>query len=642
MKISVKAMLNIDPVQFMMATTPTYEVTYDDGVVVINRNKEAIFNRFCWDLFKLYPNTPITSQFDVKSFIGNGFFNYDTHTKFLEHIFKYICEYNNLNSYDDKDKLIHEVFKIVNRIYVNLVCNISNYVTTIDAVDFVDLVKSKEVGDIFSRLVPLPESVDKTYKEVKKHMSTIETKNKFVAAYRSKAINENQSNQCIGPRGYVTDVNRSVFKEPILSGFIEGLNSLYDMIAESLTATKALNASETQIKTSEYGSRRVQLFTMILDRAIYGDCGTDETIDLYITDKRFKNMKGVYYKNESGSLSYIKGDGTDNHLIGNIIKIRTPLGCKLAKPNHICTTCLGKVSENIKSNSNVGYTFTSYLFEKLTQKLLSKKHFTMSVRKILMALDPITDKYLRTGGDNELYFKDNVDLSKLTMILPHKDLIRLNDVLNIAHTNVSMSKIGELSEVNLIDKDISNVTPIKLIISTSVGNSVLSKEFIDYIKSISVEYDIKDNFVVDMSNFDRTKPVFHNQMKEEDILSLVKTITNIIEKTKNKKDDLEDKFINLFDTIIETMECNITAIGVLIYAYTAYNLAEDNYSLGRFSPTPMSAKNNEIVPNRSISQFLLYEKQILDIRTNPVKVFGNKHRENHPMDVLFIPDKILR
>ena len=54
-------------------------VVYADGKEVLNRKKDIIFNRYCWELFQLYPQTPIVSACDVQVVLNGGFYNADTH-----------------------------------------------------------------------------------------------------------------------------------------------------------------------------------------------------------------------------------------------------------------------------------------------------------------------------------------------------------------------------------------------------------------------------------------------------------------------------------------------------------------------------------------------------------------------------------
>jgi len=615
-----------------------YEVTYEDNTVIQNTKKDIIFNRYCWETLSMYPNTPITKVCDIKTFLGEGYFNFDTHIKFLEGIFKHTCSVNKLEHYFQKESLLKRVYEVVNLIYNDIVNKVSDCVATIDATDFVNLVNTKDIVDIHSAIKPTPESIENSYRSIKRYMQTTDSTNNFVKAYRSKAINENQANQCIGPRGFVTDLDRTVFKQPIVNGFIRGMGSLYEIMTESRTAAKSLNASDTQIKTSEYASRRIQLLTMSVRNVEPGDCGSTEYFDMFINKDALANMKGKYYlRPDNGQLDYIRGD--ESHLVNEIVKIRTIFGCKVHNPANVCTVCLGKVAQNFKENSNLGYTMTSYLMEKLTQSILSTKHLTHSVKKSVIKLTGDANKYFYTNEHNNIYFNPDLDLTGIYFILPNNRLSKLVDVLNLPHNNISLTKVGELETIGI--KNMKLKTPIIESINISYKDrySIITKEFLTFIKSIEIESDSRGNFIIDMSKFPKDEPIFHNPLKETNVILFVNKIASMIETTKLKSTDPYEKFITLFNAVTEQLSCNMSIIEVLVYATTTYNSYNADYGLGRLSLHPNSEGKTSLFRHRSLSGLLVYEEQLKELLSQPVEIFDNKQRLSHPMDVLFVPGK---
>ena len=617
-----------------------YLVTYENNVDIETNKKQIIFNRYCWELFNLYPNTPIISTCDIKHIMGNEFYNADTHIKLLETIFKHICEYNNIHTYAQKNPMLKMVYGIVNLIFNEIVNTISPHVSTIDACDFVEVIKNPTINEVHNNIKPNPESIDRTYKAIKQTLIESDTHNRFIKAYKSKSINENQSNQCIGPRGFVTDLDRTVFKQPITNGFIRGMGSLFEMIAESRTAAKSLNATDTHIKTSEYASRRVQLLTMSVSNIVNGDCGSTEYMDMFVTPDIIYNLKGKYYLKEDGTLDWIRGNET--HLLNNIIKLRTTLGCRHPVANEVCTTCLGKVSENFKENSNLGYIMTSYLMEKSTQSILSTKHLTHSVKKSAIRLEGNANKYFYSNDENNIYLNKDLDLTGLVMILPNSRLSKLVDVLNIQHTNIALNKIGELEEI--IIKDTKHKTPISETVNISYRDrtSIITKALLEYIKNIKLESDARGNFVIPLDCFNKELPIFNNPLKESNIISFVNKITSIIETNKDKVDNPYEKLNMLFMHIIDQFKCNLSILEIMIYATTTYNSFNNNYKLGRNSSHPRCEQKSVLFRHRNLSNLMVFEEQSKEIITNAAVIFSNINRANHPMDVLFHPQSILK
>lgn len=639
MTITSREIFNIPREQIWTAIQGNKTVIYEDQVETVNTHKDIIFNRYCYELFKLYPNTPITSACDVRSVIGNGYFNADTHVKLLEVIFKHICEYNQLNYYHQKEPLLKAVFEVTNIIFNEIVHRVSHSVSTIDAVDFINLVESEQIKKIHANIRSNPESIDRSYKEIKSYVTNAQRRDRFVSAYRSKAINDNQANQCIGPRGFVTDLNRKVFKRPILNGFIRGMGNLYEIITESITAAKSLNANDTHIRTSEYASRRIQLLTMSVVAVDINDCGSTDYFEIYLTPSLLENMKGKYYVKEDGTLDYLRGNET--HLIDKTIKIRTVFGCHAPDPKKICTCCLGKVSENFKENSNLGYTMTAFLMEKLTQAILSTKHLTHSVKKALIQLSGDANKYFYADDNNNIYLNKDLNTQGLYLILPNAKLNKLVDALNLPHTNIALDKIGELEMVGFKDTKAKNPSIESVDISYRDRMSIITKHLLLYIKSVKTEADSRGNFVIPLDKFNKSLPIFHNPLKETNIISFVNRVASMIETTKDKVFDPYEKFMNLFTAVIEQFKCNMSVIEVIVYATTTSNVYNNNYRLGRNSPHQRVVSKTLLFRNRSVSTLMVFEDQVKEILTNAPTMFSNINRSDHPTDVLFEPGPVI-
>ena len=640
MTLAARTILNIPRAAIWDIEDRDHVVVYDDGKEVISRKKEVIFNRYCWELFTLYPNTPITVACDVKTIIGQGFFNADTHIRTLEAVFKHICESNQIHLYTHKEPLLKLTYEVANLIYNEIINRVSESVSTIDATDFVNLVNDPAIVKIHDGMKPLPGHIERAYKGIKTYVTDAAVQNRFVSAYRSKSVNENQANQCIGPRGFVTDLDRTVFRQPIMSGFIRGMGTLYELITESTTAAKSLNATDTHIQISEYASRRIQLLTMSVRGVDVQDCGSTDYMEIFMSENYLANMKGKYYiRPDTGVLDYLRGDET--HLCNTSIKIRHTFGCHSPKMTSICRVCLGKISENIKENSNLGYTMTAYLMEKLTQAILSTKHLTHSVKKALIRLTGLANKYFYTNEENYLFLNKDLDLRGLYLVLPNAKLGKLVDVLNLPHTNIAFSKVGELEIIGI--RDTKPKTPLQETVNISYRDrmSIITKELLEHIKATQLESDPRGNFVIPLEGFDKSKPIFYNPLKETNIISFVNRIAGMIETTKDKVFDPQEKLMALFDAVTEQFSCNMSVVEVILYATTTYNAFDHNYRLGRNSMHPRVEAKTLLFRHRSISQLLVYEEQQKELLNHAPVIFSNKHRMGHPMDVLFVGSDVL-
>lgn len=616
-----------------------HKIVYDDGVIQEITANLMIFNRYCWELFHLFPNTPITSNLCVTNFVAKEGYNGDTHKQVFEAVFKHICRENNLNSYAEKEPLVKLIYKIIDLLQNEVLNMISPYVGTIDATDFVKVVKDPEIINIHKTLKPTPDSVERAYKGIKSYVAGDTTSNNFTKAYRSKAINDNQANQCIGPRGISTDLDRTVFRTPIMSGFIRGMATLYEIVAESCTAAKSLNANGSNIQTSEYTSRRIQLLAMPVTGVVYGDCGTTEYWDIVITSQNLDNLKGIYYLTDENKLDYIRGNET--HLYQKLVKIRTALGCQHHDASKVCSTCLGRTSLNFTENSNLGYTTVAHLMEKLTQAILSTKHLTHSVKKSMISLEGLAVKYFYTTETGDLFIRPEVDLTGVQIILPNAKVGKLVDVLNLQHTNIALSKIGELDFISIKDNKTKVPTLEKVNIAYKDRNCVLTKAFLDHIKGTELESDSRGNFVISMDRFNKELPIFNNPLKETNIINFVNRIASIIETNKDKVLDPYEKLDLLMNTVNEKFKCNLFILQVIIYATTAFNPMGGNYRLGRNSPTKQCEGRTNLFRHRSFSGLAVFQEQMEEIISRPTTTFVPGNREPHPMSVFIAPQFVV-
>lgn len=615
-------------------------VTYDDDVKKEVPSPLIVFNRYIWEMFTLFPQTPITSNLCATNFTAKDGYTGDTHRQVIEEVFKHVCEYNQLESYDQKEPLLRMIYQIIDYIQNELLNMISPYVGTIHATDFINVINDPQIVEIHKNLKPTPESVEKAYKGIRSYVSNDTTKNRFASAYRAKSINDNQANQCIGPRGFNTDLDRTVFRTPINSGFIRGMGNLYEMMVESCTAAKSLNASGSHIQTSEYTSRRIQLLCMPVNGVVHGDCGSQEYWELVITPQNIDNLKGIYYVNESGQLDHIRGNET--HLYQRLTKIRTALGCQHHDPSKVCSTCLGRTALNFLDNSNLGYTTVAHLMEKLTQAILSTKHLTHSVKKSMISLNGLALKYFYVTENGDLFFRPEVDLTGIQVILPNAKVSKLIDVLNLQHTNVALSKIGELDQIVIKDNKPKTPTSEKVNIAYKDRNCVITKAFLDYIKNSELESDPRGNFVISLDRFNKELPIFNNPLKETNIINFVNRIAGIIETNKDKITDPYEKLELFMNTVHEKFKCNLTVLQVIMYATTAFNPQANNYRLGRNSPVKASESRYNLFRHRSFSGLAVYQEQMEELISRPTSTFTPGNREPHPMSVFIAPQFVVK
>jgi hypothetical protein len=615
-------------------------VRFCDGYVCDMFYKDVIYNYYIWQLYRLCPDVPILYEHTVTKYLEETHYNADTHIFLLEQNFKHIVKILNIKTYDQKEPLLKLCYEIVNMIYNDIVFNVGEYVTTIDALDFIEVVELDEIKKIHSGLTSSPASIEDAYNKIAKTLKSInDTENMFIHAYKSKTVNQNQANQCIGPRGFVTDVDRTVYKQPIMSGFIRGLNTIYEVAAESRTAAKAHRANDTQIAKSEYISRRLQLLSMYATKVIYGDCGSQEYMDVLVTKGSIRNFAGKYYLDDNNNLKVIKGDEKD--LEDKILRIRTIFGCKLENPHHVCSTCLGDISTTFENNSNIGNLVVMYVMEKLSQAVLSTKHLSHSVKAGEIYFEPQTAKYFYVNKENNLYLQKDVDTRGLSIVLPSKDVPKLIDVINLTHNRISVEKIGNLSQVFFVNETKNKSVKDRVSVMYNDRYCNITQEFLSYIKNNIVLSDVRGNFVINLDHWDKSKPMFNMPMKEDNLINFVSNVASIVESEIKRIKSAHEKADTLFTFLSKKLDINFSIVEIITYATSVYNKAIQDYRLPRGSVHMTAEKAKTISYGRSLSHLFSLQEQIEPIFAGNGDIFDPTNREDHPMDIFFDPQGVI-
>jgi hypothetical protein len=618
-----------------------YLVEYEDGVTLKVPYKHLILGRHTAEIFERYPLCPMTSRLTLTFVLKGEYYNSSTNKELDSAIFSAVCAAYNLVTFEEKKPLLYLITKVFNDIYNNVIQRLTAYSTTIDANDFVSVVTDSRIMEIHANMQPTPQSVEQTYKKISETLkSSSDYDNMFIHAYKSKAVNENQANQCIGPIGFSTDIERTVFRVPIMSGFIRGFSNIYELAVGSRTAAKALNANDNQIRVSEYISRRFQLLSMVVTSVEHGDCMSDEHIEFLVRRVDLDLLKGKYYLLPDG-VSYGVINGTETHLEGTVIRYRSVLGCKHPDPHKVCSVCFGAMAGNFPANSNVGHLLTTYAMDKVTSALLATKHLASSVKDSKIDLMSPTSDFLHVDDSDKLFINKDIDERALTILIRPSDLPKLRDVVSLSHTNIATAKIGELSSIAIIyNKGRRPVTTV-LALDYQDRRAVITHDFLCHIKRNKLETDSKGNYMVSMDGWPKASPVFMLPLKEDSPVKFANSIATIVEAGDAKVVSPLLRFELLYDLAAAKLKLNSVIIELLIYATTSYNSAKGDYSLGRNSATSKHTRQMGIFGGRSMSQLYSFEGQMREIYENNGRTFVPDNRIDHPLDLLFDPVNVL-
>jgi len=179
-----------------------------------------------------------------------------------------------------------------------------------------------------------------------------------------------QVRQIVLTRGFIANFHGQILPIPIKNSLMVGLTQ-EEFFYSTYGCRKGLLDVALNTGASGYLSRKL-IFTcanLQIDQNVE-DCGTTDFLDIHINSKKKALMMiGRKYLKDSGQLGTITRDNWEE-LLGETIKVRSPILCKSPK---ICCTCYGDLHKNLRSKF-IGVIAAQSLGECNTQLVLRTFH----------------------------------------------------------------------------------------------------------------------------------------------------------------------------------------------------------------------------------------------------------------------------
>lgn len=636
-----------------------FTVRFEDGVELESTARKLLYSRLFWEMFKGYENTPITSRHHVDSVLKGKLLNSKTNIKLAEAIFYDICMTYNLVTPESKEHLLERQFQVSNQAYNFLIVEVEPNVTSIDLMDLIDVVRHPKMMEVNDNCGTTPREI------VDAGMATLDllrndpdfSPNMISKALRSGMVRDNQLIQCINKRGYPIEVNGDILSTAIMTNFTEGLYCLYDYAAESRSAAKSQFLSETPIQDAEFFARRLQLLTMVVSNVSYTDCGTkghtpwrinppeydEQGNKIYPGDLNF--MRGKHYQLEEGG-PYFTIDGTEEHLNGKIILLRSVFNCIEPNEHRVCYKCLGEMHNNINRYYNLGHISAATMTRQTTQLTLSAKHVIESGDSEDIEITGDAVKYLKTSKDRKGYvLRDTARKLKPRIRIPMDEAMGLNDIIRVQDIKeVSPGRITRITYMDLLLEDSKGeqiIIPIEVAQANRKG--FLTPSYMKKLKEHSWEVDELGNFILDISLTDKNETFLMLPNMEYSYTDHSLQIAKMIE--SNIK-DITDKNMNggpvkvlqdLFELVNIKLFVNIAALEVIVYANSVPY--EGSFALSRGAENPQMAIADQAIKSRSLGAAYAYQHTAQTI-TNP-RNFFRLDRPDSPMDIFVTPREVI-
>lgn len=633
--IKARDLLNYSYDQLWSIPTGPIKLELDDGVIETT-GKETLFSAYLWIFHRLYPLTPLLKKHHIgKRRLGNR-----THAEILEEaMFDCVEVYGGQIEMEDLCKIAYET---VNKLYNDFTYKLEAYVSTISILDFIDVVEDPEIKAVKSNIKPNQVSIDEGYRKIS---AVLKDESKLVGNAIAKAakaglVSLDQILQCIGIRGYISDIDSHIFRNPILRGYVEGVVSLHDNMIESRSASKALMFTKDPLKQVEYFNRQIQMVCATFKYIHPGNCGSDRYLHFKVRAGDLESCVGKYYLTDDGIIQRIAK--SDRHLIGKELKIRSPLFCKDPDRHGCCSTCFGDLYHSIPKFTNQGHASSIILGEKASQNVMSTKHLDGSSKVDALELSDFDMQYVEHDVDpNYLKLANRLKGKKVKLKLLSKEAKGLPDINYTKDIEtLPLNRVTQLVEAGFTIEEGDEVE--EAIIPISIGNrlSSLTYEMLHYIKVKAWTITKDSDYEIDMSDWDFNLPVFILPMKHLSMVDHMKSVESFIKsplksaKKQNAGTTIDEVFYQLYKLVSTKLKFNISHLEIIMLATMVTSLSNKDYDIPFTSEEGEYNDYASTMKNRSMSALMAYQGHVAAL-LEP-NSFIIKRRPLHMFDPLII------
>lgn len=634
-------------------------IEFDDGVIKQIHSNVVKFSSVYWRVcikYGLLINSKMCFSDRFKS-ITETSFSTGGGKKIAEQIFRAyrdthpdVSEDWRVNCY----KLSRDLAVASNDIY-NLASEYAAaYVTTVNIGDFVEIATDPELvqkkEELKAKLPTMSHNAvkiatDEIISFGEKLIKTKHKDNPISNAVDSGLMKQNQLNQVVILRGVVSDVDRSEFRKPILDSYTDGITNLADSHAEIKTAAASVEASKSDLEDAEYANRMIQQVAMFLENSHSVDCGSTYTMPMIVRDEQeLKDLEGTYFIKAIGAIpTRIRSDMKE--LIGTTINRRSVLaGCLHPDENGACVVCSGDLLQWAPKGANVGHWITAPFGAKMTQGILSKKHYSGSAEALTPQIGEVFNNWFTFDKEveNILYKKKKIN-GNVSIIFSVKEVHGLSTVFgDTSTTALASSTVASLTTVVIQitnnDRTVSETVPV----SDSNRKPSFTSTFIDYIRSKPERLTIKDGkmVIVNIDEWDSKEPMFSVPMKSVDMAIFQKQVKSILHtaggnRIRNKTAAPLEVLGVLYDTVKDRFNVNYSVLECMLYTYCAKNPKIGDYRMPKGGDEFHLLTGNTIIQNRSLGATAAFQG-MSNLLLRP-QTFTRFNRVSSPFDYMMVP-----
>lgn len=635
-------------------------LVFPDGEVV-TKAREVLYSSYLWDILREFPETPISIKHHVGNAFNNGYLGGQTHLKMLSEIVCWsIMESYKGREHPTKDYLAQRTYELNNNLYNAMVTETEKYAPSLDILDLLEIQDQPLVRAAIDTVAP--DTIGACYDVITDALKKDESlaHNPLAKAVRAGLVKHGQVLQCIGPRGYVTDIDSHIFHTPILRGFVEGLRGFYDSLIESRSAAKSLFFSAEPLKDAEYSARKLQLVNMVIENIHPGDCGSREYMNWTIRPEEYtpdghllrrcdlEHFEGKYYADETtGKLKTLRS--WDKHLIGKSLKFRSAVaGCAHPDPYGICETCFGELALSIVSETNLGHLCSAAMNQQSSQNVLSVKHYDNSASVETIQILDIYKGYIKASTDGASYMLDpRLRDFNVQLVISSNNVPGITDIMNVERVQeLVLSHVSEIDQLTMVvSQGDLVVPPFPIDVSIDRRKASFTHDMMQHIKEVGWNLDDRNNYVIDMSEWDFTKNMMTLPLRHYNMSDHAKAITSVIESSKSKSKERaimaspEEAMKEIYDLVNSKLNVNVALLEVIVLGIMVVSVDGRNYNVPKAGETRGLGVTSMTLPARTLSAAMAFEEQTPTLMNT--SSFFPENRPSSVLDVAFKPMEVM-
>ncbi len=620
------------------------KVIFDDGVLETNK-RATVYSAYMWGLYVSHPKTPALCAHHL----GERRLGSDTHMDLLGKVMWacYDAYENDLpldKRHDFIEQLSAHVYESTNRIFNDFTYGLESYVRSLNILDFIEVMEHPQIKKANDEVQPTQRSIDHVHTVIERVLKDPKELigNPVANAAKNGLVPMGQINQCVGPRGFVTDVDSNIFPVPITTGYVAGVIKLHDSLIESRSAAKALTFTEEPLQKTEYFNRRLQLLAGTLARIHPGDCGSQTYIRWRVRPNDVKHLLGKYYLTDKGLRRVVEEDRTI--LVGEVIQMRSVLHCQHPDANGVCATCFGDLEKSVPKGTNIGHVAATALCEQASQQVLSVKHLDGSSVVDDIELSEYDQQYIKVGNNpNTILLSDRMENKRVILTINAKEAEHISDISYVDDvTNLQIGFISELKDVQLtvIGRNSEESVLVPVAVGSRYGS--MSHELLAYLKQYGWNLTATGNYSIDLSQWDMELPLFVLPLRHMNMLDYMAMVEAFLkassvgqqQKTLRDFSTPEAALQEFFTLVTSRLFVNIAHLEILVKVCMIRSDRKRDYRIPHQGNAVEFGQFTTIMESRSLSTTMAFEqhKRVLN---NPA-TYLNNHRPDHILDPLLM------